>query len=60
MLLGTIEDEVKTVKFTIFPSDYKEIKKQALAYNTLYAATGVLDLDNRKEETFVISNIVKV
>ena len=60
MLLGSIEDEAKTVKFTIFPSDYKEIKKQSLMYNTLYVGYGKLDLDNKGEETVVISQIIKI
>jgi len=60
MLLGSIEDEQKSVKFTIFPSDYKEIKKVGLFYNSLYVAYGGLELDNKQEETFVISKILKL
>ena len=60
MLLGSLEDDKTTIRFTIFPRVYQEIPYGALVKNRLYVMKGMLDYDNKNELTFAISNIASI
>ena len=60
MLIGSIEDEKRSIKFTVFPSDYKELKKMSPLTGKLYLGFGNLSKDNKEEITFVLQFIKNV
>ena len=60
MLLGSIEDDTTTVRFTIFPKTYQNIPYGALVKNKLYVMRGSLELDNKNELSFSITNIAPI
>ena len=57
MLIGSIEDEKTSIKFTVFPSDFKELKKNNPLCGKLYLGYGSLNKDNKDEINFVLQFI---
>ena len=60
MLLGTIEDDIKSFRFTIFPKSYEAIPYGAITKNKLYVMRGILELDNKGEPSFSISKLAPI
>ncbi|RIA78217.1 DNA polymerase-3 subunit alpha [Anaeroplasma bactoclasticum] len=60
MLLGSIEDDITTIRFTIFPKAYETIPYGAITKNKLYAMRGILETDNKGEPSFSISKLAPI
>ena len=60
MLLGSIEDDITTIRFTIFPKAYEAIPYGAITKNKLYAMRGILENDNKGEPSFSISKLAPI
>ena len=60
MLLGSIEDDTQTLGFTIFPKVYQTIPFGTIVKNKLYVMKGILELDNKNELSFSITNIALI
>jgi DNA polymerase-3 subunit alpha len=60
MLLGSLEDDKSTIRFTIFPKVYGQIPYGTIVKNKLFVMRGTLEYDNKKELTFTITNIAPI
>lgn len=60
MLVGTIRDEVNTLDFVIFPSDYQNFKGR-INQNYLYLIEGSCEIDSKTNKLkLIIKNINKI
>lgn len=59
MLIGSLEDDSIVKRFVIFPKIYRTLDMQ-IEKNNMYLILGVLDKDNRNDDSISINRIAKI